>query len=45
MAPRAATFNRIRVRGEFDRVIEGVRNLHGAGVPIEINFSPDAFQR
>ncbi len=37
------TFNRIRVRGEFDRVIEGVRNLHGAGVPIEINFSPTHF--
>jgi MoaA/NifB/PqqE/SkfB family radical SAM enzyme len=37
------TFNRIRVRGEFDRVTEGVRNLHSAGVPIEINFSPTHF--
>ena len=37
------TFNRIRVRGEFDRVIDGVRNLHRAGVPIEINFSPTHF--
>jgi MoaA/NifB/PqqE/SkfB family radical SAM enzyme len=37
------TFNRIRVRGEFDRVIDGVRNLHRAGVPIEINFSPAHF--
>ncbi len=39
----SATFNRIRVRGEFDRVIDGVRNLHRAGVPIEINFSPTHF--
>ena len=43
MAPRASTFNRMRVRGEFDRVIDGVRNLHRAGVPIEINFSPTHF--
>ncbi len=39
----AATFGRMRVRGEFDRTIEGVRNLHVAGVPIEINFSPASF--
>ena len=38
-----ATFNRMRVRGEFDRAVEGVRNLHQAGVPIEINFSPTLF--
>lgn len=38
-----ATFNRMRVRGEFDRAVEGVRNLHRAGVPIEINFSPTLF--
>ena len=37
------TFNRIRVRGEFDRTIEGMRNLRTAGVPIEINFSPTGF--
>jgi MoaA/NifB/PqqE/SkfB family radical SAM enzyme len=37
------TFNRIRVRGEFDRTIEGMRNLRDAGVPIEINFSPTGF--
>lgn len=37
------TFNRMRVRGDFDRMIEGVRNLHAAGVPIEINYSPTAF--
>jgi MoaA/NifB/PqqE/SkfB family radical SAM enzyme len=37
------TFNRIRVRGEFDRTIEGMRNLRTAGVPIEINFSPTCF--
>jgi len=37
------TFNRIRVRGEFDTTIEGVRNLRAASVPIEINFSPTCF--
>ena len=37
------TFNRMRVRGDFDRTVEGVRNLHVAGVPIEINFSPTHF--
>jgi MoaA/NifB/PqqE/SkfB family radical SAM enzyme len=37
------TFNRMRVRGDFDRTVEGVRNLHAAGVPIEINFSPTHF--
>lgn len=39
----SATFNRMRVRGDFDCVIEGVRNLHAAGVPIEINYSPTRF--
>ena len=29
-----ATFNRIRVLGEFDRVLEGIRHLRDAGVPI-----------
>jgi MoaA/NifB/PqqE/SkfB family radical SAM enzyme len=38
-----ATFGRMRVRGEFDRTIDGIRNLAAAGVPIEINFSPAAF--
>jgi len=38
-----ATFNRIRVLGEFDRAVEGVRNLRAAGVPVEINFSPTHF--
>ena len=38
-----ATFNRMRVRGDFDAAIEGVRNLRAAGVPIEINFSPTRF--
>jgi MoaA/NifB/PqqE/SkfB family radical SAM enzyme len=37
------TFNRMRVRGDFDRTIEGVKNLCAAGVPIEINFSPTSF--
>lgn len=37
------TFNRMRVRGEFNTVVEGTRNLHAAGVPIEINFSPTHF--
>jgi len=37
------TFNRMRVRGDFDLAIEGIRNLHAAGVPIEINYSPTMF--
>jgi MoaA/NifB/PqqE/SkfB family radical SAM enzyme len=37
------TFNRMRVRGEFDRAVDGLRTLHAAGVPIEINFSPARF--
>ena len=36
----SATFGRMRVRGEFDRVLDGVRHLREAGVPIEVNFSP-----
>jgi len=39
----AATFGRMRVRGNFDLTLAGVRNLHAAAVPIEINFSPAAF--
>jgi MoaA/NifB/PqqE/SkfB family radical SAM enzyme len=39
----AETFNRMRVRGDFGRVIEGLGNLRAAGVPIEINFSPTCF--
>ena len=37
------TFNRMRVRGDFDLAIAGIRNLHAAGVPVEINYSPTAF--
>ena len=39
----SATFGRMRVRGEFDKTIDGVRNLAQAGVPIEVNFSPASF--
>jgi MoaA/NifB/PqqE/SkfB family radical SAM enzyme len=38
-----ATFNRMRVRGDFDVAVAGVRSLHSAGVAIEINFSPTCF--
>jgi MoaA/NifB/PqqE/SkfB family radical SAM enzyme len=37
------TFNRLRVHGNFDKMIEGVKNLREAGVPIEINYSPTKF--
>lgn len=37
------TFNRMRVRGDFDLAIAGVRALRSAAVPIEINFSPTCF--
>jgi MoaA/NifB/PqqE/SkfB family radical SAM enzyme len=39
----SATFGRMRVRGEFDRTVEGIRNLVTAGVDVEVNFSPAAF--
>jgi MoaA/NifB/PqqE/SkfB family radical SAM enzyme len=39
----SATFGRMRVRGEFDRTVEGIRKLVAAGVDVEINFSPAAF--
>jgi MoaA/NifB/PqqE/SkfB family radical SAM enzyme len=39
----AATFNRMRVRGNFDSAVDGLRNLRAAGVPVEINFSPARF--
>jgi MoaA/NifB/PqqE/SkfB family radical SAM enzyme len=39
----SATFGRMRVRGQFDRTIEGIRNLVAAGVTVEINFSPAKF--
>ena len=37
------TFNKMRVRGDFDEVMKGVRNLADAGVPLEINYSPTKF--
>lgn len=37
------TFNRMRVRGDYDQVLQGVRNLVAAGVPLEINYSPTCF--
>ena len=39
----SATFGRMRVRGEFDKAVSGIRNLASAGVPIEVNFSPASF--
>jgi len=38
-----ATFQRMRVRGDFNLCVEGLKNLHAAGVPIEINYSPTSF--
>ena len=37
------TFNRMRVRGDFDRAVEGIANLRMAEVPIEINYAPTCF--
>jgi MoaA/NifB/PqqE/SkfB family radical SAM enzyme len=37
------TFNRMRVRGDFDLTVQGIKNLRAAGVPIEINYSPTSF--
>ena len=38
-----STFNRMRIRGEFNTATDGVRNLRAADVPIEINYSPTSF--
>ncbi len=38
-----ATFNKMRVLGEFNTAVDGTRNLRKAGVPIEINYSPTKF--
>jgi MoaA/NifB/PqqE/SkfB family radical SAM enzyme len=37
------TFNRMRVRGDFNRTVAGINELRHAGVPIEINYSPSLF--
>lgn len=37
------TFNRMRVRGDFDCAVGGIRRLREAGVPVEINYSPTRF--
>jgi MoaA/NifB/PqqE/SkfB family radical SAM enzyme len=37
------TFNRMRVRGDFDVAVRGIRTLNACGVPVEINFSPTRF--
>jgi MoaA/NifB/PqqE/SkfB family radical SAM enzyme len=37
------TFQRMRVRGDFQRTIDGLKNLQAAGVPTEINYSPTGF--
>ncbi len=37
------TFNKMRVRGDFDEVVQGIRNIAEAGVPLEINYSPTKF--
>jgi MoaA/NifB/PqqE/SkfB family radical SAM enzyme len=39
----SATFGRMRVRGEFDRTVDGIRNLRAANVAVEVNFSPASF--
>jgi len=39
----AATFQRMRVRGNFQQTVEGLHNLKAAGVPLEINYSPTSF--
>lgn len=38
-----ATFGKMRVRGRFESVMEGIENLREAGVPIEVNFVPARF--
>lgn len=37
------TFNKMRVHGNWDTMIQGVNNLRKRGIPIEINYSPTKF--
>jgi MoaA/NifB/PqqE/SkfB family radical SAM enzyme len=37
------TFNRMRVHGNWDTMVAGLKNLKAAGVPLEINYSPTKF--
>jgi MoaA/NifB/PqqE/SkfB family radical SAM enzyme len=37
------SFNKMRVRGEFNTVIEGMKQLRDADLDIEINYSPTRF--
>ena len=39
----AATFDKMRVRGRFERALEALRHLRQAGVPIEVNYVPARF--
>jgi MoaA/NifB/PqqE/SkfB family radical SAM enzyme len=39
----ARNYKKLRIRGDFSRLIAGIRNLAKAQVPIEINFSPTLF--
>jgi MoaA/NifB/PqqE/SkfB family radical SAM enzyme len=37
------SFNKMRVRGEFNTLIDGMRELSRAGLDIEVNYSPTRF--
>jgi MoaA/NifB/PqqE/SkfB family radical SAM enzyme len=39
----AANYQRMRIRGDYSKLIDGLCNLARARVPIEINFSPTMF--
>ncbi|HAH08299.1 MAG TPA: hypothetical protein DCM05_17540 [Elusimicrobia bacterium] len=39
----AGTYERLRMRGRFETVLEAARLLRAAGVPLELNFSPTRF--
>ncbi len=37
------SFNKMRVRGEFNTVVEGMKQLRAVGLDIEVNYSPTRF--
>lgn len=40
---KPGSFNRLRIRARFETVLDGIKNLRAAGVPLEINFCPTKF--
>jgi len=37
------SYGKLRIRGKFEKVMDGLKNLASVGIPIELNFSPTRF--